>query len=129
MRLLERKAAGEIRLTKDLLNQEIPPYAILSHTWGSGEVLFKDMTNVFTMLPDGTDKELGYNKIRFCGDQAWCDSLRHFWVDTCCIDKANTVELQEAIISMFRWYKDAAKCYVYLANVSNDADNESYRLR
>jgi hypothetical protein len=129
MRLLERNAAGEIRLTKDFLNHEIPPYAIFSYTWGNGEVLFKDLTNVFTVLPDGTDKELGYNKIRFCGDQTWRDGLRHFWVDTCCIDKANAVELQEAIISMFRWYRGAAKCYVYLADVSSDADHESNRLR
>jgi hypothetical protein len=26
------------------------------------------------------------------------------WVDTCCIDKRNAVELSEAINSMFRWY-------------------------
>jgi hypothetical protein len=30
------------------------------------------------------------------------DGLQYFWVDTCCIDKSNNVELQEAINSMFR---------------------------
>lgn len=39
-------------------------------------------------------------------------------MDTCCIDKTNAVELQEAINSMFRWYRDATKCYVYLSDVS-----------
>jgi hypothetical protein len=29
-----------------------------------------------------------------------------------------SAELSEAINSMFRWYKDAAKCYVYLSDVS-----------
>ena len=35
-----------------------------------------------------------------------------------CIDKSNSAELAEAINSMFRWYRNAAKCYVYLADVS-----------
>jgi hypothetical protein len=36
MRLLERTDTGEIRLTKFLV-QNIPRYAILSHTWGTEE--------------------------------------------------------------------------------------------
>jgi hypothetical protein len=60
----------------------------------------------------------GFDKIRFCGEQARRDGLQYFWVDTCCIDKSNAVELQEAINSMFRWYRNAAKCYVYLSDVS-----------
>jgi len=112
MRLLERSAAGDIRLTKDYLDDEIPLYAILSHTWGSEEVLFQDLTN-------GTgENKLGYEKIQFCGNQAWENGLRYFWVDTCCIDKSNNAELSEAINSMFRWYQRAAKCYVYLTDVS-----------
>ena len=116
MRLLQRNNAGEFVLTKDFVRyNEIPQYAILSHTWREREeeeVTFKD-------LIDGTGKEkAGYDKIRFCGEQAERDGLRYFWVDTCSIDKSNSVELQEAINSMFRWYQHAAKCYVYLSDVS-----------
>ncbi|KAM7217313.1 Heterokaryon incompatibility protein (HET) domain containing protein [Rhypophila decipiens] len=122
MRLLERDDTGEVRLTEDLPNNKIPPYAILSHTWGHGEILFRE-------LMDGICKnKAGYAKIRFCGDQAWRDGLRFFWVDTCCIDKSNSVELQEAINSMFRWYRNASKCYTYLVDVSvssSDADDKS----
>ncbi|KAK0728901.1 hypothetical protein B0T26DRAFT_673364 [Lasiosphaeria miniovina] len=123
MRLLERDDTGGVRLTEDLpSNNKIPPYAILSHTWGDGEVLFRD-------LMDGTGKnKAGYAKIQFCRDQAWRDGLRFFWVDTCCIDKSDSAELQHALNSMFRWYRDAAKCYVYLADVSTckrDADGNS----
>jgi len=58
---------------------------------------------------DGTGKsKAGYDKIRFCGQQAKRDGLQCFWVDTCCIDKSNNVELQEAINCMFRWYRNAA---------------------
>jgi hypothetical protein len=115
MRLLERNSAGEFVLTKEFVgDDEIPPYAILSHTWGADteEVTFEDLMN-------GTGKDkTGYNKIQFCGEQARRDGYQHFWVDTCCINKANNNELSEAINSMFRWYRDAAKCYVYLSDVS-----------
>ncbi|KAH9216679.1 hypothetical protein DL95DRAFT_296788, partial [Leptodontidium sp. 2 PMI_412] len=40
------------------------------------------------------------------------------WVDTYCIDKSNSMEPAEAINSMFRWYRDLTKCYVYLLDVS-----------
>lgn len=105
MRLLRRCDAGEFSLTEHLRGEDtIPPYAILSHTWGADpdEVTFEDMTN-------GTGKDkAGYKKIRFCGEQARQDGLQYFWVDTCCIDKANKAELTHAINSMFRWYRNAA---------------------
>jgi Heterokaryon incompatibility protein (HET) len=43
-----------------------------------------------------------YRKIRFCGKQAARDSLRYFWVDTCCINKTDAIELQKSINFMFR---------------------------
>ena len=113
MRLLERNSAGEFSQTKDF-GDHVSRYAILSHTWGGDteEVTFRDLMN-------GTGKnKAGYNKIRFCGEQASRDGLQYFWIDTCCIDKSNNTELAEAINSMFRWYRNAAKCYVYLSDVS-----------
>ncbi len=113
MRLLERQNDGEFTFTDDIIDN-IPHYVILSHTWGAEEVTFRD-------LMDGTGKDkTGYNKIRFCGEQARRDDLQYFWVDTCCIDKSNNTELTEAINSMFRWYRNAAKCYVYLSDVPSD---------
>jgi hypothetical protein len=91
MRLLECNSASELSLTKDFVgNDEIPPYAILSHTWKEGqEVTFSD-------LMDGTGKsKAGYDKIRFCGQQAKHDGLQYFWVDTCCIDKSNHFEYRQ----------------------------------
>ena len=43
------------------------------------------------------------------------------WVDTCCIDKSSSAVLSEAIISMFRWYHNSTKCYVYLSDISRPA--------
>jgi hypothetical protein len=121
MRLLQLKANDEFRLTKDLINN-IPPYAILSHTWGDDdqEVTLRD-------LAEGSgNTKAGYRKIRFCAEQTAHDGLQYFWVDTCCIDKSNNTELSEAINSMFRWYHNATKCYVYLSDVSaNDHDQNN----
>jgi hypothetical protein len=112
MRLLQRRNTGDFSLTKDFIVDEIPPYAILSHTWDEGqEVTFQELIN-------GTGQnKAGYKKLQFCAQQAEQDSLRYFWVDTCCINKADHTELQDAINSMFRWYQNAAKCYVYLSDV------------
>ena len=38
-------------------------------------------------------------------------------IDTCCIDKKSSAELSEAINSMFQWYKNSKKCYVFLPDV------------
>jgi hypothetical protein len=94
---------------------ELPPYAILSHTWGTGEddeVTFNDLNN-----GTGINKP-GFQKLQFCAKQAEHDDLNYFWVDTCCINKQDLNELTTAINSMFRWYQNAARCYVYLADVS-----------
>jgi hypothetical protein len=115
MRLLLRSEIGKFSFTKDLVGDDpIPHYAILSHTWGpdNEEVTFEDIIN-------GTgEKKLGYEKIRFCGEQARQDELQYFWIDTCCINKNNPIELSHAINSMFQWYRNATRCYVYLSDVS-----------
>lgn len=67
----------------------------------------------------------GYRKLQFSGEQAKRDGLRYFWVDTCCIDKRSSADLQTAINSMFRWYKNAVKCYVYLSDVSINNHEQS----
>ncbi|KAG4427318.1 hypothetical protein IFR05_017199, partial [Cadophora sp. M221] len=125
MRLLQCDTDGKFSLTQ-FAETDIPKYAILSHRWGAEEVTYDD-------LLDGTGKtKAGYGKIQFCGEQAMRDGLQYFWVDTCCIDKSNAVEYQHAINSMFRWYRDATKCYVYLPDVSRrrsvlaDNTNESW---
>ncbi|KAF1993611.1 HET-domain-containing protein [Amniculicola lignicola CBS 123094] len=113
MRLLRLGDDGEYEMD-EYFGKDIPAYAILSHVWGTNaeEVNFKDM------IHSRGQSKAGYSKIRFCGKQAARDGLQFFWVDTCCIDKSSSAELSEAINSMFHWYQNAAKCYVYLRDVS-----------
>ena len=120
MRLLKRQKSGWLKSTYAFSLTKFDPqnipseYAIFSHRWGPDEVTYKD-------IEDGTAKtKAGYKKLEFCGEQAARDGLLYFWIDTCCIDKANSTELQEAINSMFKWYQNARKCYVYLPDVSID---------
>ncbi|RYO14807.1 Vegetative incompatibility protein [Alternaria arborescens] len=121
MRLLHTIGDGRLGWTEDLIGDKIPPYAILSHTWKEGqEVTFADLKDLDNAVDVNTQRKEGYRKIRFCAQQAKRDGLDYFWVDTCCIDKANNTELSRAINSMFRWYQNAKRCYVFLSDVAND---------
>jgi len=66
MRLLQRSDTGEFSLHSFGDNDTIPPYAILSHTWGADteEVTFEDLVN------GAGENKLGNEEIRFCGEQA-----------------------------------------------------------
>jgi hypothetical protein len=119
MRLLKLGVDGEFSLV-EYLGDNIPTYAILSHTWGPSdeEVTYQDLQNGI-----GGNKK-GYRKLTFCGNQAARDGLQYFWIDTCCIDKSSSAELSEAINSMFKWYQKAERCYVYLDDVSKCIANQ-----
>jgi hypothetical protein len=103
MRLVRIEGGDNFSLV-EFDDDQIPPYAILSHTWGADqeEVTFQDMS-------EGKCKRRpGYKKLVFCGSQAVQDRLNYFWIDTCCINKSSSAELSEAINSMFQWYYKAA---------------------
>ncbi|KAI0011358.1 heterokaryon incompatibility protein-domain-containing protein [Xylariaceae sp. FL0662B] len=89
---------------------DVPRYAILSHTWGEGEVVFQEMQAGRPV------KKLGYEKIDLTCKQACRDGLEWAWVDTCCIDKTKSAELSEAINSMYHWYEQADVCYTYISD-------------
>lgn len=112
MRLLRFDDWGQLSLVEFTGN--IPPYAILSHTWGpdAEEVTYEDIIH-----NTGHDK-IGYKKILFCGSQASKDGLQYFWVDTCCIEKKSSAKLTESINSMFEWYRRAVVCYVTLEDLA-----------
>ena len=122
MRLLECKPDGDLVLHK-FTGSDVPAYAILSHTWGQEEVSLQEVEAGISKNKDG------WKKIEFCAKQADADGLRYIWVDTCCIDKKDAVELSEAINSMFRWYQSAARCYVYLSDVSTQGAEQNGHIK
>lgn len=113
---------------EDFLGYDIPHrYAILSHTWmhDGSEVTYYDVST------GSAECKAGYKKIRFCGDQAARDGIKYFWVDSCCIDKSSSADVSESINSMFRYYRNAARCYVYLSDVSDnsyDLNGQFYQI-
>ncbi|KAI2466268.1 HET-domain-containing protein [Annulohypoxylon bovei var. microspora] len=97
--------------------KDVPPYAILSHTWGDEEVTFVDMSD-----RDKASQKEGYRKIEATCRVALEHDLKYAWVDTCCIDKSSSAELSEAINSMFAWYKKADVCFVWLRDFTSFSD-------
>ena len=109
---------------REFYDSQIPQYAILSHRWIGDEVSFEEFYDI--KARDSFGKK--YAKIRNCCARARKVLLEWVWIDTCCIDKKSSAELSEAINSMFNWYKNAAVCYVYLADVEwNVGDLEQSR--
>jgi len=75
MRLLN---ATTRRLEEFVAEEEIPPYAILSHTWGKAadEVKLQELSDFWVK------KKPGYQKIDYCCKQALQDGFQWVWVDT-----------------------------------------------
>jgi tetratricopeptide (TPR) repeat protein len=109
----------------DFAEDDCPPYAILSHTWGldAEEVTYRDV------IDETGSGKAGYKKLHFCALQAKNDGLKYCWIDTCCINKTNAAELTESINSMFRWYQNACRCYVFLADCSTPANEDDKDLQ
>ncbi|KAL6711447.1 hypothetical protein ACN47E_004381 [Coniothyrium glycines] len=158
MRLIDTSTI-ELRWFND---NEIPIYAIMSHTWGPDEITFQDLVwinrakaltlrsdqsfssvsfnseneqsalmlaafetmirgNMQSPVGSVAEEDLmqrsGYSKIIHAAEQARNQGYKYIWIDTCCIDKSSSAELQEAINSMYRWYRDSGVCIVYLEDV------------
>ena len=95
----------------------VPPYAILSHTWEDGEVLFHDIST------DLAKEKKGWSKILGSCVEAEKLGIFYLWVDTCCIFKESSAELSESINSMFAWYRDARICFAYMGDFG-EKDNQ-----
>ncbi|KAJ4401742.1 hypothetical protein N0V85_005459 [Neurospora sp. IMI 360204] len=112
---------------------EVPTYAILSHTWDGDEVTLQDMqqpnarrilqssnppTKSWMKFPQSSNPpSKSWKKIQDACLKASLKGFLYIWIDSCCIDKTNSAELQEAINSMFRWYRNSAVCLALLSDV------------
>lgn len=90
-------------------------YAILSHRWSlAGELTFQ------MVMENGLNGDSpGYEKLKKFCVTAQALGCRLAWADTCCIDKSSSAELDEAIRSMFKWYRNSAICVVLLAEATS----------
>ncbi|THU97772.1 HET-domain-containing protein [Dendrothele bispora CBS 962.96] len=120
MRLIDTSTLEIVEL---VVKDGLPPYAILSHTWGKPEeeVSFQDLA----YNPEKAKQKVGYSKIEKSCELARKYGFRYIWIDTCCINKESSAELSEAINSMYQYYQDARVCYAYLADVDSKQDPRS----
>ncbi|KAG9310491.1 hypothetical protein JVU11DRAFT_9635 [Chiua virens] len=113
------EAAGHSMPTRDEAIRAIVKgklkYAVFSHRWlERGEPSYRDI--LMSFRPTGYDKLMNF-----------CHKAQEYgcllaWSDTCCINKDSSAELEEAIRSMFKWYRDAHVCIAYLAEATSTGD-------
>ncbi|EHK42059.1 hypothetical protein TRIATDRAFT_229477, partial [Trichoderma atroviride IMI 206040] len=133
MRLLDAKTLELV----DILDDDVPPYAIISHTWGDEELTIQQLrrlgrhSHLASSSPKPLDRKRrailskkGYVKISGAARLAVSRGLNYLWADTCCIDKTSSSELSEAINSMYLWYEQSAECYAYLSDVEPPATQD-----
>ncbi|KAF8547863.1 hypothetical protein OG21DRAFT_1449832 [Imleria badia] len=89
-------------------------YATFSHKWEDNEPLFEKVVHIVVY---DLEESLTHNKLRM-----FCKIVReagyHWaWCDTCCINKGDHFVLQEALVSMFKWYEGSAVTIVLLRGV------------
>lgn len=94
---------------------DCPPYAVLSHRWGAAD---QEMTFQEMISRNFRKATSGYEKMLKACIAAKDQGYKWVWIDTCCIDKQSSAELQESINSMWTIYYESAICLAYL----NDLD-------
>ncbi|CAN9276954.1 unnamed protein product [Alternaria alternata] len=105
-----------------------PFYGILSHRWGPAgdEITYQElMDGKRRSIRESDLARVGFRKLQFCQQRAAKEGLRYFWIDTCCINKQDQSELSYALNSMFHWYKQALRCYVYMSDVACTTGGEA----
>jgi hypothetical protein len=89
-------------------------YAMLSHRWEGKEPLLRDIQDKVVYDLDSVG---GIPKLQSFCKTARDKGYRWGWIDTCCIDQTNNVELQQSVNSMFVWYRHSALTIIYLSDV------------
>lgn len=129
MRLLNTKSLE----LKFFMPSSVPDYVILSHRWNaenSEECNLEDMTTTPITEPNcPARKKQGFCKIQGACRLALRDGYSWIWIDSCCIDKSSSAELQEAINSMWKYYAESNICYVYMADVQDSEAGWDQRFR
>ncbi|KAI6161653.1 hypothetical protein EDD17DRAFT_654806 [Pisolithus thermaeus] len=72
-----------------------------------------------------TDSKGGLGKLQTFCLRAYEWNYLWAWSDTCCIDKDSSAELQEAIGSMFAWYRRSALTIVHLSDIPDTGSFET----
>ena len=89
-------------------------YGMFSHKWENNESLFEMVTRTAVY---GLEESPTHHKLRMFCKIVQDAGLHWAWSDTCCINKADHFVLQEALVSMFKWYEGSTVTVVFLHDV------------
>jgi len=93
-------------------------YVTLSHRWSEepdDELTFQEVES----KSEAMKRKPGYSKMLQAAQVVrWLFPWKWIWIDTCCIDKKSSAELQEAINSMWEIYTRSCCCLAYLSDVT-----------
>lgn len=122
---------------RETTGQSKAQYAYLSHLWGPGEATYHVVRKIQDMsvaaessLPSDDSGvvvapsivSLLPNKIRSACQVARESGYRLLWIDACCLDRTNRLEMAESVHLTFELAKRANVCYVYLEDVPDEED-------
>ncbi|KAG2339145.1 hypothetical protein BDR05DRAFT_968226, partial [Suillus weaverae] len=106
-----------VDLRMELIKDVVAMYfrcVTLSHRWEGKEPLLNDIQD---KVVDELNPVGGIVKLQSFCKTAHAAGYLWGWIDTCCIDQTNNVELQKSLNSMFVWYRTSALTMVYLSDV------------
>ncbi|RYC58609.1 hypothetical protein CHU98_g7595 [Xylaria longipes] len=97
---------------EEFFDENVPAYAILSHTWGADELSLQDLQRWQVSKSSRSEDQsstttgdvavkAGFVKVRKAATFAAERRFAYLWVDTCCIDKTSSAELRT---SGSRWF-------------------------
>ena len=86
-------------------------YGMFSHEWEDNESLFEQ---VIHMVVYELEESPTHDKLKMFCKIVQDAGLQWAWSDTCCINKADHLVLEEALVAMSKWYHGSALTVVFL---------------
>ena len=89
-------------------------YAMFSHKWEDNEPLFEQVIQIVVYE---LRESLTHDKLKMFCKIMQESGLHWAWSNTCCINKSDHFVLEEALVSIFKWYEGPAMTIVLLRGV------------
>ncbi|KAN0094863.1 hypothetical protein V8E55_003150 [Tylopilus felleus] len=102
----------DVRITDEVT--EYYRYGMFSHKWEDNEPLFESVVRI---IVHDLEESPTHDKLKMFCKIVQDAGLDWAWSDTCCINKGDQFVLQEALVSMFKWYEGSALTIVFLFDV------------
>ena len=102
---------------EDFPEDNIPPYAILSHLREPDEL---DLPMLQSAERETITNRAGYRKVAQAAEVAQKQGLHYIWIDNCCVDRSNHDEILAVFNSLLQLFSASTTCYVYLSDLQED---------